>query len=267
MVLRSRWFGHQRGGGDDRHQQDRDHRESRPARAHASDHPFSGPPAAEQVPHAFKDSGRFSTYDPAISHDCRCKVILSLVQGKIPTMIAQGGLCAKSQVYRVAGRFIEHGLVGLAARQARLRRVNQRGATGVTEHAGRRSEPADDSHRDLFGNRNVPRQRIVVEDSAQTLWSSDLHPTASAICCGSISSCPSKSAIVGHETSLARELYQLQLLFYAHALRSSDRYPTASAICCGLMSSCPSRSTIVRAPPAKPCRGRVPTGPGPSWPL
>ena len=48
---------------------------------------------------------------------CRCKIILSLVQGKAPTMIAQGGLCAKSQVYRVADRFIEHGLVGLADRR------------------------------------------------------------------------------------------------------------------------------------------------------
>ena len=48
---------------------------------------------------------------------CRCKVILSLVQGKTPTMIAHGGLCAKSQVYRVADRFIEHGLVGLADRR------------------------------------------------------------------------------------------------------------------------------------------------------
>jgi transposase len=48
---------------------------------------------------------------------CRCKVILSLVQGKTPTMIAQGGLCAKSQVYRVADRFIEHGPVGLADRR------------------------------------------------------------------------------------------------------------------------------------------------------
>ena len=45
---------------------------------------------------------------------CRCKIILSLVQGKTPTMIARGGLCAKSQVYRVADRFIEHGPVGLA---------------------------------------------------------------------------------------------------------------------------------------------------------
>jgi transposase len=48
---------------------------------------------------------------------CRCKIILSLVQGKTPTMIAQGGLCAKSQVYRVADRFIEHGPVGLADRR------------------------------------------------------------------------------------------------------------------------------------------------------
>jgi transposase len=48
---------------------------------------------------------------------CRCKIILSLVQGKSPTMIAQGGLCAKSQVYRVAQRFLEHGPAGLADRR------------------------------------------------------------------------------------------------------------------------------------------------------
>jgi transposase len=48
---------------------------------------------------------------------CRCKIILSLVQGKAPTMIAKGGLCAKSQVYRVADRFIERGPVGLADRR------------------------------------------------------------------------------------------------------------------------------------------------------
>lgn len=48
---------------------------------------------------------------------CRCKVILALVQGKTPTMIANGGLCAKSQVYRIAGRFVEHGLAGLADRR------------------------------------------------------------------------------------------------------------------------------------------------------
>ena len=48
---------------------------------------------------------------------CRCKVILALVQGKTPTMIADGGLGAKSQVYRVAGRFLEHGPAGLADRR------------------------------------------------------------------------------------------------------------------------------------------------------
>ena len=48
---------------------------------------------------------------------CRCKIILGLVQGKTPTMIAQGGLCAKSQVYRVAERFVEHGPVGLIDRR------------------------------------------------------------------------------------------------------------------------------------------------------
>ena len=48
---------------------------------------------------------------------CRCKVVLALVQGKTPTMIAQGGLCAKSQVYRVAERFITDGLAGLADRR------------------------------------------------------------------------------------------------------------------------------------------------------
>jgi hypothetical protein len=45
---------------------------------------------------------------------CRCKIILALVQGKTPAMIADGCLCAKSQVYRVGGRFLEHGLAGLA---------------------------------------------------------------------------------------------------------------------------------------------------------
>jgi transposase len=48
---------------------------------------------------------------------CRCKVILALVRGITPTRIAQGGLCAKSQVYRLAERFIESGLTGLADRR------------------------------------------------------------------------------------------------------------------------------------------------------
>lgn len=45
---------------------------------------------------------------------CRAKVILGLVQGKSPTDLHRGGLCSASQVYRVAHRFVEHGLPGLA---------------------------------------------------------------------------------------------------------------------------------------------------------
>src|SRR2546425_1412164 len=45
---------------------------------------------------------------------CRCKAIVGLIQGKSPTMLAAGGLCSTSQVYRVAKRFVEHGLTGLA---------------------------------------------------------------------------------------------------------------------------------------------------------
>jgi transposase len=48
---------------------------------------------------------------------CRCKVVLALVQGKSPTMIAAGGLCSASQVYRVAHRFIDQGPGGLADRR------------------------------------------------------------------------------------------------------------------------------------------------------
>jgi transposase len=48
---------------------------------------------------------------------CRCKIILALVQGRTPAMIARGGLGAKSQVYRVAGRFLARGLAGLADRR------------------------------------------------------------------------------------------------------------------------------------------------------
>jgi hypothetical protein len=45
---------------------------------------------------------------------CRCKAILALVQGRTPTMIAQVGLRAKSQVYWVAERFVTEGLSRLA---------------------------------------------------------------------------------------------------------------------------------------------------------
>ena len=44
---------------------------------------------------------------------CRCKAVLALVQGKTPTTIADGGLCSRAQVYRVADRFVEQGLAGL----------------------------------------------------------------------------------------------------------------------------------------------------------
>jgi hypothetical protein len=52
----------------------------------------------------------------AVMRRC-CKIILSLGQGKTSTKIAQGGLCVKSQVYRVTDRFIEHSLVGLVNRR------------------------------------------------------------------------------------------------------------------------------------------------------
>ena len=48
---------------------------------------------------------------------CRCKIILALVRGKTPTMIAEGGLCAKSQVYRVARRFLTGGVAELVDRR------------------------------------------------------------------------------------------------------------------------------------------------------
>jgi transposase len=44
----------------------------------------------------------------------RCKIILGLVQGKTPSQLAAGGLCAASQVYRVAPLFLTEGLRGMA---------------------------------------------------------------------------------------------------------------------------------------------------------
>jgi transposase len=44
----------------------------------------------------------------------RCKIIMSLVQGKTPTQLAAGGLCAASQVYRVAHLFLTEELRGMA---------------------------------------------------------------------------------------------------------------------------------------------------------
>ena len=67
---------------------------------------------------------------------CRCKVVRALVQGRTPAMIAQGGLCAKSQVYRVAERFITEGLAGLADRredngERKISRVYERELLGL----------------------------------------------------------------------------------------------------------------------------------------
>ncbi|MGO9470587.1 MAG: helix-turn-helix domain-containing protein [Isosphaeraceae bacterium] len=55
-------------------------------------------------------------------------------QGETPTMIAQGGLCAKSQVHRVAERFITEGLAGLADRREDNDR--HRGVLGAEASAG-----------------------------------------------------------------------------------------------------------------------------------
>jgi putative transposase len=48
---------------------------------------------------------------------CHSKIILSLVQGNIPAAIAKSGLCSASQLYRVARRFLEEGLSGMADRR------------------------------------------------------------------------------------------------------------------------------------------------------
>jgi transposase len=43
-----------------------------------------------------------------------CKIVLSLVRGNSPQQMQQAGLGSVSQVYRVAGGFVEHGPPGLA---------------------------------------------------------------------------------------------------------------------------------------------------------
>src|ERR1044071_5854609 len=47
----------------------------------------------------------------------RCKIIMGLVQGTTPSRLASAGLCAGSQVYRVAHRFLEEGPRGIADRR------------------------------------------------------------------------------------------------------------------------------------------------------
>jgi len=51
-------------------------------------------------------------FDPVLRN--HCKIILSLVRGNGARAIAKSGLCSSSQVYRVAQRFVEDGLPGLA---------------------------------------------------------------------------------------------------------------------------------------------------------
>src|SRR3954465_2293421 len=43
----------------------------------------------------------------------RCKIIMALVQGKTPSRITSGGLCASSQVDRTAHLFLDGGLPGM----------------------------------------------------------------------------------------------------------------------------------------------------------
>jgi len=59
---------------------------------------------------------------------CRCKVVLALVRGNTPRMIAETGLASESQVYRVVKRFVDEGMAGLADRR------EDNGEAKVTEH-------------------------------------------------------------------------------------------------------------------------------------
>ena len=75
---------------------------------------------------------------------CRYKSILAMVQGKSTTMIAAGGLCSSSQVYRAALRFLGQGLAGLP------NRAEDNGENKVTETTNgrrrRRNELEDLTH-------------------------------------------------------------------------------------------------------------------------
>jgi transposase len=54
---------------------------------------------------------------PDGNHRVRCLVVLNLVRGSSPTDIAKTLHCSRSQVYRVAERFVEDGLAGLVDRR------------------------------------------------------------------------------------------------------------------------------------------------------
>src|SRR3954447_25710973 len=71
----------------------------------------------ESSPRQRKELRRLASRAKDAGMRCRCKIILALVQGRTPTMIARGGLGAKSPVYRVAERLLTGGLAALADRR------------------------------------------------------------------------------------------------------------------------------------------------------
>lgn len=78
-----------------------------------------------QVQHAWQDLSTrqrkmirsFAKGSPDAVLRCRCKIILSLVQGQSPRDISRTGLASESQVYRVGRRFLDEGPPGLADRR------------------------------------------------------------------------------------------------------------------------------------------------------
>ncbi len=59
----------------------------------------------------------FAKRSPDAGVRCRAKIVLSLVGDRSAQQIYAGGLCSVSQVYRVAARFVEEGLLGLSDRR------------------------------------------------------------------------------------------------------------------------------------------------------
>ena len=59
----------------------------------------------------------FAKGSPDADFRVRCKLVLGLIRGTKASVIAEVLECSRSQVYRVAHRFIEEGLVGLADRR------------------------------------------------------------------------------------------------------------------------------------------------------
>jgi transposase len=47
----------------------------------------------------------------------RAKIVLQLARGNVPRSVSRAGSCSESQLYRVAKRFIQQGLLGLADRR------------------------------------------------------------------------------------------------------------------------------------------------------